>query len=175
MFTWIPPDLLPEIDPHIEYFSWIFNQVITAFSKLRFIMNNTFAIATFVMMLIACLGATIYRLHLKNQAPKGYLTSLAQFRNYETVNVASELKSMSDRLRWFISTQEAQIFESMIALMSEQENSSRMKAELIAKGERIQDLKSALEDLVIEKTKVEGQSTRQATAIQATQCQSRRG
>lgn len=61
-----PPDLLPELDPRIEYFSWIFNKVITAIFQLRSIVNNTFAIATIVMILVAFLGATIHRLHLKN-------------------------------------------------------------------------------------------------------------
>lgn len=148
--TWIPLDLQPQPDSRIEYFSWIFTKVITTFSQLRFIMSNTLVIATFVMILIAFLGATIYRLHLKKEAEKGYLTSLVRFRNYETVNVFWELNSVSDRLRWFISTQEDQIFESMVVLMFEQENSSRMKTELISKVEKIQDLESELGALVIE-------------------------
>lgn len=167
--TWAPPDLLSELDPHIEYFSWILNKVITAFFQLRSIVNNTVAIATIVMILVilvACLGATIHRLCLKKQAEKCYLTSLVQFMNKEAVNCAWELKSVSDHLRWFISTQEAQIFESIVELMFEQENSRRMKTELILKGERIRDLNSELDDIGIEKTKVEDKSTRQATAIQ---------
>lgn len=164
--TWTPPDLAPELDLRIEYLSWIFTKVIKTFSQLRSIVNNTFAIATIVMILIACLGATIHRLHLKKRAEKGYLTSLVQFMNNEAANVAWELKSVSDRLHWFISTQEAQIFESIVVLMFEQENSRRMRTELTAKGEIIQDLKSALGDLGIEKTKVEDKSARQATTIQ---------
>lgn len=164
--TWTPPDLPPELDLRIGYFSWIFTQLIKPFSQLRSIVNNTFAIATIVMILIACLGATIHRLHLKKQAEKSYLTSLVQFMNKEAVNVAWELKSVSDRLRWFISTQEAQIFESIVVLMFEQENSRGMRTELTAQEERIQDLKSALGELGIEKAKIEGKSARQATAIQ---------
>lgn len=163
---WAPPDLLPELDPRIEYFSWIFNKVITAIFQLRSIVNNTFAIATIVMILVAFLGATIHRLHLKKQAEKCYLTSLFQFMNNERANVAWELKSVSDRLRWFISTQEAQISESMVVLMFEQENIRSMKTELTVKGERIRDLNSELGDLGIEKAKVEDKSARQATAIQ---------
>lgn len=164
--TWTPPDLPPELDLRIDYFSWIFTQVIRTFSQLRSIVNNTFAIATIVMILIACLGATIRRLHLKKQAEKSYLMSLVQFMNNEALSVAWELKSVSDRLHWFISTQEAQIFESIVVLMFEQENSRRMRTELTAKGERIQNLKSALGDLGNEKTKVEDKFGRQATAIQ---------
>lgn len=64
--------------------------------------------------------------------------------NNERANVAWELKSVSDRLRWFISTQEAQISESMVVLMFEQENIRRMKNELTVKGKRIRDLNSEL-------------------------------
>ena len=165
----LPPSVIwtPENpSQHTGYFSWIFTKVITTFSQLRFIMNTTFALATIVVILVACLGAIIYRLHLKKQAEKSYFTSLVQFMKNEAANGACEQKSVSDRLHWIILTQEAQIFEAMIVLMFEQENIRKMKSELTAKEERIQDLTSAIGDLGIEKAKIEDKSEGQATTIQ---------
>ena len=165
----LPPSVTwtPQNPPqHTGYFLWIFTKVITTFSQLRSLMNMTFALTTIVVIIFACLASIIYRLHLKKQAEKSYFISLVQFMNNEAANGACELKSVSDRLHWIISTQEAQIFEAMLVLMFEQENIRKMKSELTAKEEKIQNLTSALGDLRIEKAKVEDKSAGQATTIQ---------
>ncbi|MCJ1343697.1 hypothetical protein MMC31_001893 [Peltigera leucophlebia] len=129
-------------------------------------MNMTFALATIVVIVVACLGAIIYQLKLKKQAAeKGYFISLVQFLKKGAATSDYEHKLVLEHLDGIMSTKEAQISEAMMLLMLEQEKIGKIKTELTAKEEKIQDLMSALGDLGIENAKAEDKSARQATTI----------
>lgn len=87
--VYMSPTAPPPIPDQRGYLFKIFGMVITPSSKFRPTFNTTCVLATIVMILVvACLGATIYLLHLKKQAEIKYFINLVQFMKQEAATGA---------------------------------------------------------------------------------------